>query len=82
MGTKEKFEEIYSISIRRGEDSSVVWEWLRDHLTDERKQLLKDLKSVIKDKFTNHGYHVGKKEFVSMTEKQFLEMINSVSKLK
>lgn len=26
---REDFEAVYSLSIRRGEDSSVVWEWVK-----------------------------------------------------
>lgn len=79
MATKEKFEEVYSLSIRRGEDSTVVWEWLRDHLKAEKDQFKKSLKESIKKKFKDHGYHVGKKEYLSMTEKQFMELINSTN---
>lgn len=74
---KSKFEEVYSLSIRRGEDSSIVWEWLRDVLKDNNERLKSNLKTAFKAKVRDHGYRVGKKEYLSMTEKQLFEVINN-----
>lgn len=45
MELKEEFEQIYSLSIRRGDDSATVWEWFESY----KKNLMKDIKARIKE---------------------------------
>lgn len=52
---RKEFEEIYSLSIRRGEDSHTVWEWLNPKLTSKDaeieglKERLKVIMKIVED---------------------------------
>lgn len=69
----DKLQESETHEMLRREEVKVL---MRQNL-EQVKQLKVALKEAFKKKFQNHGYHVGKKQYLSMTEKQILELINS-----
>jgi len=49
---RKEFEEIYSLSIRRGEDSYTVWEWLNPKLTSKDAEI-----EGLKERLNDLVYH-------------------------
>lgn len=80
---KEKFEAVYSLSIRRGEDSSVVWDWVMVQLTDAKKEHLSDMKEIqeaAQKAYVETGLRVSAVLIENETLKKQIESLNTKEK--